>query len=151
MAAGNFTVYTKAVQNLGDAAFNFPADTLVMALLTASYTPAVNTDALWSDVSAFEVATGGGYTAGGVVLAGVSWTIVAATNVLTCTAPTWAAFTATFKYAVIVRRAGGALAGTDKLLGYFDANSGGGSVTGGGGTLTVTPNAAGIFVASHSP
>jgi hypothetical protein len=151
MSAGAFTVYTKAIQNIGDGSFNLPSDTLVMALLTSAYTPAPNTDALWSDVSANEVVTGSGYTAGGVVLSGVTWTISTATNTLTCTAPTWATFSATFKYAVIVRRASASLAGTDKLLSYVDGNSGGGSVVVGGGTLTITPNASGIFNVTHTP
>ena len=151
MAAGSFVEYTKAVLEMGQGAFNLGSDTYIMALFTSSYTPAPNSDAVWSDISANEVATGGGYTAGGAVLSGVTWTQSTATNTFTCTAPTWSSFTATFKYAVIVRRAGGSVTGTDKLLCYFDANSGGGSVTGGGGTLTITPNASGIFTATHSP
>lgn len=151
MAAGSIVVYTQAIQNLGQKLFDLDTDTLVMALLTSSYTPNANTDATWADVSATEVASGSGYTAGGVVLSGLSWSVATATNTFTFTAPTWATFAATFKYGVVVRRAGASLAAGDLLLCYFDANSGGGSVTGGGGTLTVTPNASGIFTITHSP
>lgn len=151
MAAGAFTVYSNAALSMSKGSFNLASDTLVMALITASYTPAPNTDALWSAVSANEVATGAGYTAGGVVLAGVTDTLTTATVTFTCTAPTWSAFSATFKYGVIVRRAGGSLVAGDLLLSFFDANSGGGSITGGGGTLTVTPNASGIFTLTHTP
>ena len=151
MAAGSITVYTVAAQNIGDGAFNFGTDTYVMALLTSAYTPAPNTNHLWSDVSANEVGTGSGYTAGGVALSGVSYTQSTATMTFTCTAPTWASFSATFKYGVVVRRAGVSLVPGDLLLCYFDANSGGGSVTGGGGTLTITPNASGLFTVTHSP
>lgn len=150
MAAGAFTVYSNGALNMSKAGFNLATDTLVMTLLTNSYTPAPNTDATWTTISANEVATGGGYTAGGVVLSGVTDTLSTATVTFTCTAPTWATFTAVFRYAVIVRRAGGALAGTDLLLCYCDC-SGGGSLTGGGGTLTITPNASGIFTITHSP
>lgn len=151
MAAGSFTVYSNAALELGKANFNLASDTFVMVLMTSSYTPAPNTDQQWSDILANQVATGGGYTTGGVVLSGVTFTLSTATSTFTCTAPAWAAFTATFKYAVIVRRAGGALANGDLLLCYADANSGGGSITGGGGTLTITPNASGIFTITHSP
>lgn len=151
MAAGAFTVYSNAALGISKASFNLATDTLVIALVTSSYTPAPNTDTLWSSVSANELPTAGGYTAGGVVLSGVTDTLTGATVTVTCTAPTWAAFSATFKYGVIVRRAGGSLAAGDLLLCYFDANSGGGSITGGGGTLTITPNASGIFTIAHSP
>ena len=150
MAAGSFTVYSNGALNLSKAAINLATDTLVMVLVTNAYTPAPNTDALWSAVSANEVATGLGYTAGGVVLAGLSDTLTTATVTFTCTAPTWASFSAVFRYAVIVRRAAGALAAGDLLLTYCDC-TGGGSLTGGGGTLTITPNASGIFTITHTP
>ena len=150
MAAGSFTVYSNAALGMSKGSFNLASDTLVMTLLTSSYTPAPNTDATWTTISANEVSTGSGYTAGGVVLSGVSDTLSSATVTFTCTAPTWASFSAVFRSAVIVRRAGGALAGTDLLLSYCDC-SGGGSITGGGGTLTITPNASGIFTITHTP
>lgn len=149
MAASAFTAYSNAVLGISKGSFNLSTDTLVMVLLTNSYTPAPNTDTTWTTILANEVATGGGYTAGGVVLS-VTDTLSTATVTFTCTAPTWATFTAVFRYAVIVRRAGGALAGSDLLLCYTDA-TGGGSITGGGGTLTITPNASGIFTITHTP
>lgn len=153
MAAGSFTVYSNADLNLGKALINLATDTFVMVLLGSGYTPAPNADATWTNISASEIATGGGYTQGGVVLAGLSWTLSGGTVTWTCTAPSWANFSATFKYAVIVRRAGASLATTDLLVCYDDCNtaSGTSTVTGGGGTLTITPNAAGIFTLTHSP
>jgi hypothetical protein len=150
MAAGSFVVYSNAALEMGNGVFDLNADTYIMALLTNSYTPAPNTDATWADVSADEVASGSGYTAGGVVLSGFASTLSTATVTVTCTAPTWATFSATFRYAVIVRRAGGSVASTDKLLCYVDC-TGSGSITGGGGTLTITPNASGLFTITHSP
>lgn len=150
MAAGSFTVYTAAVTEMGNGSFNFSSDTYVMILVTNSYTPAPNTDTHYSDVSANEVSTGSGYTVGGVALSGVSWSASSGTDTFTCTAPTWATFSATFRYAVIVRRGGGSLVSTDLLLCYVDC-TGSGSLTGGGGTLTITPNASGIFTGTHSP
>ena len=151
MSAGNFTVYTLAAEGIGNGSFNFSTDTYVMALATGSYSPLPNTDQHWSDVSANEVANGNGYSTGGVALSGVTWTQSSGTMTFTCTAPTWATFTATFKYAVVARRAGVSLAGTDLLLCYVDCSSGGGSLTGGGGTLTITPSGSGVFTVTHSP
>ena len=150
MAVGAITLYSNAVLEMGDGSFDFNADTYVMTLISSGYTPAPNTDKLWSDVSANELATALGYTAGGEVLSGVAWTLTSATGKYTFTAPTWPAFSATFKYGVIVRRAGGSLVSGDHLLAYFDANTSG-TYTGSGGTFTITPNSSGIFTATHSP
>ena len=86
MPAGSFTVYSNGALNLSKAAINLSTDTLVMILATTAYVPAPNTDALWSAVSANEVATGLGYTVGGVVLAGLSDTLTTATVTFTCAA-----------------------------------------------------------------
>jgi hypothetical protein len=153
MAAGSFTVYSNAALNISEGKMNLSSDTFVMVLVGSGYTPAPNTDSTWANVSANEITTGSGYTQGGVVLAGLSDTLSTATVTWTCTAPSWSNFSATFKYAVIVRRAGASLASTDLLVCYCDCNttSGTSTVTGGGGTLTITPNASGIFTVTHSP
>lgn len=151
MAAGNVTVYSHAVQNISQAAINLASDTIVCTLLTSSYTPAPNTDATWADVSANELTTASGYTAGGIALSSVTDNLATATVTFDAANVSWASFSATFKYAVLVKRAGGALAGTDKLIAYLDCNNGGGSVTGSGGALTIQWNASGIFTLTHSP
>jgi hypothetical protein len=151
MAAGAFTLYSKAVLELTKGQINLSADTFVMALLTGSYVPAPNTDALWSDIAANELATGGGYTAGGLVLASETDTETAGVLTFTAASPSWASFSAgPFRYGVIVRRAGGALAGTDLLLCYSDL-TGGGTVTGSGGAYTVTISGSGVFQVTHTP
>lgn len=150
MSVGNFTVYSNAVLNIGTAALNLNAGTYVMALLTNSYTPAPNTDATWTNISANELATGAGYTAGGVVLGSVTFTLATATATFTSASATWSSATFTCRYAVIVNRAGGSLASSDKLVGYVDL-TGGGSVTGQGGQFVVSPNASGWFTVTHSP
>ena len=122
-----------------------------MTLHTNSYVPAPNTDALWSDVSATELATALGYTAGGVVLASESDTLTTATVTFTATSPTWAVFTAgPFRYAVITHRAGGSLVAGDLLLCFSDL-TGGGSISGVGGVFTVTISGSGIFAITHTP
>lgn len=150
MAAGAWTAYSKSVLALTKGSFNLSSDTLVLILATGSYTPAPNTDALYSDVSANELATANGYTVGGVALSSVTDTLATATTTLTSAAATWSAFSATFRYGVIIRRAGGSLVSGDLLLAYSDLG-GGSNITGGGGTLTVTMNASGILQVTHSP
>lgn len=147
MAVGNWTVYANAKLNQSQAKYNLASDTFVMVLLTASYTPVVNTDATWANASAYEVATGSGYTQGGQVLTSQTDTLSAGVTTFAAAASAWPTFTATFKYAALVRRAAGALASTDLLIAYFDSNFGGGSTVGGGGTLTIS-NPSGFFTES---
>ncbi|WP_428485935.1 hypothetical protein [Rhodopila sp.] len=151
MAAGNVTVYSNAALALTKAAMNLASDTFVCILVTASYTPAPNTDATYANVSANEVATGGGYTQGGVVLTSVTDTLSGATVTYNAAAASWSSATITAQYAVIVHRAGASLASTDLLLSYVNLNSGGGSVSSTNGTFSVTWNASGIFTLTHTP
>ena len=148
MAAGNFTVYGAAMESIADGTIDLDNDTFVMVLVTSGYTPAVDTHSTWADVSANE-ASGTGYTAGGQVVSPL--TVTRATNVVTvdCGNTSWANSTITAKYAVIVRRAGGSLAGTDLLLLYLDLDTGGGSVSSANATFDVnTPN--GLFTLTRS-
>lgn len=45
------------------------ANPMKVALLKPTYVPALDTQLVWTDIAAQEVAAGGGYTAGGLVLA----------------------------------------------------------------------------------
>lgn len=151
MTVGTFTSYSNCVFNISKAQINLSADTFVMVLVTSAYTPAPDTNSTWANVSASEVATGGGYTVGGVVLSSVSCTLTGATVTWTSASVSWSAATFTCKYAVIVRRAGGSLVSGDLLVGYVDLSSGGGSITAQGGSFVVAPNASGFFTLSHTP
>lgn len=151
MAAGAFTVYSNAALGLSNGSFDLASNTLVMVLLSNSYAPNPNSDSTWANASAYEMPTANGYTQGGVALSGVSNTLTGATVTFTATAPSWSGFSATFKYAAIVRRAGSSLAPTDLLLCYCDCNTSGGTLTGDGGALTITPSASGIFTLTHTP
>ena len=144
MAIGNWTVYGNAKLQISEKAINLLTDTFVMILCTSSYTPVANTDAAYSAMSANELPTALGYTVGGVVLGTVTDVLSAGTVTWGAASSTWSAFSGTFKYAVIVHRAGGSLVAGDIPVCYFDVNSGGGSVTGGGGTLTIS-DASGIL------
>lgn len=151
MAAGAFTLYSNAALEMSKGSFNLAADTYIIALITNTYVPAPNTDALWSAVSANELATGSGYTAGGMVLASETDTLTTATVTFTATSPSWSSFSAgPFRYGVICRRAGTSLVAGDLLLCYSDLG-GGSTVTGSGGSYTVTISASGIFSLTHSP
>lgn len=152
MSVGTFTVYSNAALNISKAAINLGSDSFYMILVSSAYTPAPNTDATYSNVSANELATGSGYTVGGVKLTSVTDTLSTATVTFTSASVSWSSATFTCKYAVIVRSASGTgLVAGDYLLGYVDLSSGGGSVTGQGGTFTVSPNASGWFTITHSP
>lgn len=151
MAAGAFTLYSKSVLALSQKAINLAADVFVMTLHTNTYVPAANTDALWSDVSATELATALGYTAGGLALTSETDTLTAGTVTFTATSPSWSGFTAgPFRYAVITHRAAGALVAGDLLLCFSDL-TGGGSISGIGGVFTVTISGSGIFAITHTP
>lgn len=143
-AAGTWTLYANAKLQSWGAAFNIGTDTFVMVLLSASYTPAVNTDATWADVSAYEVSCTG-YTAGGAT-ATLSKALAAGTVTVSMTTVSWTSSTCTAKYAAIVRRAGGSLVSGDKLLTYLDLNTASGSATVSttNGTLSVSASS-GLF------
>lgn len=125
MAAGNVTLYSAAGLSIGQGVFNLGGDNFNVILLTNSYAPAVNTDALYSDVSTVEVAAGGGYSPGGLPLTGVTWTRNLGTSSFSAQSVVWAGSTISARYAAIVRRAGLTVAPSDKLLCYVDLTGGG--------------------------
>lgn len=157
MAAGNATLFTPAVLSLGIGGFNLSTDNFNVILATTSYTPQTNTDALYSAVSAFEVAAGGGYALGGIALSGITWTQTAATCTFAAQSAVWAGATFAARYGIIVRRASTILAPTDKLLCYVDLTGGGNaSVT--ASTFQInwnnssTPSSANtVFTLTHTP
>jgi hypothetical protein len=60
--------YKQSLLNQSPAPPDLDADTIKVALLKNTHTPDIAGDQFWSDVSADEVATGAGYTAGGAAL-----------------------------------------------------------------------------------
>lgn len=151
MVASAFTIYSNAVLEITKGNFNLSSDTFVMTLHTNSYTPAADTHTLWSDVSATELTTVSGYTVGGVALTSETDTLTTATVKFTAAAVVWSTFTAgPFRYAIITRRAGGSLVSGDLLLCYSDL-TGSGTITGTGGSYTISISASGIFQITHTP
>jgi hypothetical protein len=146
MPVGNFTVYGPAKLSLVTGAIDLDTDNFSGFLATSSYTPTVNSDDTYSDVSANEVPNGSGYTTGGIDLGTLSVTRSGGTvTVDETTNPSWTSATFTCKYFVVARRAGGSLVAGDLLLGYCDLETGGGSISVSSGTLTININALGLF------
>jgi hypothetical protein len=146
-----FTLYSNAVLEIGEGAFNLASDTYFMILATSAYVPAPDSDATYANVSASEVPTGAGYTLGGLKLSGVSYSLAGATSTFTFSAASWAAFSAALRYGVVIRSANGVnLQATDKLLCFSDLG-GGSTITGNGGTFIVSPGGGGVFQATHAP
>lgn len=76
MATGDF--YASALSKAFSANITW-GTSVKCALLTASYTPALNTDVFWGDISANE-ASGTGYSAGGQALGSPTNTVTAAAS-----------------------------------------------------------------------
>jgi hypothetical protein len=123
---------------------DWSSDTIKAALFTSAYTPAQDTDELYSGISANEVANGNGYTTGGNTCTSIDPAYTAGTNTgkFDAADPTvWTASGAgfSFRYVVIYD------ATSDVLIGYLDYGS---TVTMSGAnadTFTLTFDAAGVF------
>jgi hypothetical protein len=145
------TLYGKTPINLlgGETAgeslkIDWLSDTIRAALFTSSYTPAQDTDELYSALTN-EVANGNGYTTGGVALTTTGPSYTSGTNTTgftTSTAPSWTASGAGFSFRYVVVYS----ATSSVLIGWLDYGS---TLTlNASDTFTVTFDAAGIFTAS---
>jgi len=85
MAKGDFVLFAKTKEDLGNAVHNLSANTIKLALIRSAANGGIDpteltTDPRWGvgggvDLSASEVVPGGNYVAGGVTLVNVSWTL----------------------------------------------------------------------------
>ena len=120
MATG--VAYNKYKQKIMLGGIDLLNDTIKVALLANTYTPAIDTHEYFSDVSAHELATAGGYTAGGATLAGK--TVICDTSidkgVFDATDPEWTADGTGFtcRYAVAYKDSGDPA--TSPLIAYWD-------------------------------
>lgn len=74
MATGAVTGFEEFVDQVGEGKHDFSSDTLKLGLVDDTITPtAADATPTWSDYSANEVSTSGGYTANGLTLASVTW------------------------------------------------------------------------------
>jgi hypothetical protein len=152
MAVGAWQVYGNAIEKIADSTIELEvASRLRMILVTSSYTPSVDADDTYSDLSANEVANGGGYTTFGKVLTA---TVSRSTGTVTvdCDDQSWTSSTITAKYAVIVHDANsdGTLAAGDLLVAYSNLETGGGSISTTSGTFAVNINASGVFTLARA-
>lgn len=129
MPVGNFTLYNSGKEALlSDNAnqITWATDTVVAVLLGSGYTPAL-THTTWADMSAQHV-TGTNYAP--VALANKTSVRTGGTILWDCDDINFGSnVTVTAKYIAIVKRAGGALAGTDQLIGYCDLDNTSGTAT----------------------
>jgi hypothetical protein len=133
--ASTITAYDHLWKLLLTGAVDLDTDTLKLALVTSSYTPSTTHDE-WADVSANEVATGSGYTTGGVTLAGVATT----NSTVDYNDATWTSLTKTFRYAVCYKSgSGGGL--TNPLLFYILLDSTPADIVSSGSNYSIQWNA----------
>jgi hypothetical protein len=152
MATDTLNIYGKLAINLmgGETAVetlkvDWASDTFKVALFTNSYTPAQDTDELYSAISANEVANGNGYTTGGNSITPSLPTYTAAGNISTFDASDPAVWTGsgagfTFRYAVVYDTV------SSVLIGWLDY--GAPQLVGASETLTITFDTLGVFTAS---
>lgn len=148
MASGVFTVFDKAKLNIANATNLLnTANSFKWTLHTSAYTPGQATNEVYADLTN-ELATGNGYTAGGLALGNDALTLTAGVVKFTGDPATWTATGGSipaWRYAVL--RAVGTLNGkVDPLVGYFVGDSTPADVpaTTVGNPLTITPNASGL-------
>lgn len=146
MAAGNFTFFNIAKKKLTDGTFDLDTHSFKVALTTSSQVldatfAGTSTDARYADLTN-ELANGNGYTTTGQALGSVTLTRSTGTVAFDAADPTWT-FSAskTFKYLVLYDDTDS----NDGLVGFWDLDTGGGSITISSGGYTITFNASGIF------
>jgi hypothetical protein len=134
-------IYNSFKRDVMNGSLDLDTDTINVMLVTATYTPNIDTHTKRSDVT--NEVTGTGYSAGGAALA--SKTVTADTTddegVFDAADLTWATATITARGAVLYKARGGA-ASADELLFYFDFGS---DITSTAGNFTITWNAEGIL------
>jgi hypothetical protein len=143
-------MYEKAKVHLADGTFNLSTNTFKMTLHTSSSNAnTLSGSEKFADITN-ELTTANGYTAGGVVLTGVTWTNTAGTITFTSGTATWNATGSgiTARFGLI--RASGTLGGlVDPILGVFLTDATPADITvAAGNSLTITMNASGVFTLS---
>jgi hypothetical protein len=126
-------IYNSLTEDIANGNVNLGSDTFKMLLVTSSYTPDKDTHNRLDDITN-EVASGSGYTTGGVTVA-TTVTLDTANDKTTVTfaAGSWTESTITAAGAVIYKSRGGA-SSADELVFYNDF---GGDISSTGNTFNV--------------
>lgn len=113
-------LYNNGKLKLVNGGIDLDTDTIKAALLTASYTPNIDTQVFLSDVNTNEVA-GTGYTAGGATLTNAALTVDTTNDRVYFDADdtTWPNSTITGARYVLLYKSTGSAA-TSPLIGYID-------------------------------
>lgn len=134
-------LYGKLFTALWNKEIDYDTDVIKVSLHTVTYVPAQDTDDYFDDATN-ELATAGGYTAGGATLGSKTVTYTAGTNkhVLDGADVQWAASTLTARVVVIYDSSPGTNA-TRPLIGYQLSTV---DIVSSGGNFDIVWNAAGI-------
>jgi hypothetical protein len=137
------TIYNYAKSGLLSGTFNLGSDTLKVALVTSSYTPNIDTNHFFSDLS--NEVSGTGYTAGGATLTSlaVSTDTTNDRGAFDAADVTWSTSTITARGAVVYKSTG--TSSTSPLLCYFDFTT---DQISSAGNFTITWNANGLLLLS---
>ena len=103
MAASAWAVVHTAKNRIGDKQIDLNTDVFKCMLLSSAWTPDLAAQADYADISANELTTANGYTAGGLALTSVTWANSAGTQTWDADDPLWTATDSgiTARYAVI--------------------------------------------------
>lgn len=156
MASGVFVVPNKAKLNYFNATALLGATTtnFKLGLIKSTLTPddSDTGNEVWGDISANEITAANGYSAGGIALTSVALSLSSGVVKFTSAAAVWTASggsIAAWRYGYVYYN--GTLNGkVNPLVGRFlgDVSNIDVPVTTTGNTLTFTPNASGIVIAS---
>ncbi len=155
--ATTFTLYNCFKKYLLNGTIDLDTDTIKVALVTSSYTPAVTHDVL-ADVMASPdpevvavASPSNGYTDGGAALANAAVTFTDSPSVGKFDADdlTWSALTATFRYGIVyAEKSVGSPAIVNPLIGYILFDTTPADVTITGIDFTIQWSASGIVTLS---
>ncbi len=150
MAANAFKIYDKLKLYLGQGLIDFSADSFKLALFLSTSNCEDLTNDEFADLTN-EVATGNGYTAGGVALTSVTWTELSGVLTFDFADPAFVASggSITARFAVVSDDTTTGSPPTDALVGYslLDNTPLDVTVTD-GNTLTAAIDASGMFLFS---
>ena len=135
-------IFDTAKEYIGDGTIDLDDDVLKMLLLVDTYTPD-QTDSVYADIIAHEVAAGLGYATGGATLANIVWSNTAGITMLDADDPVWTTATLVCRYGVAYSDTPTSPA--DPLLCLIDLLA---NKTGQGGNFYITLHANGLMRAA---